>query len=202
MKPAILARCSRLGRLVRQEGLFPLVTRRVSAACNRWWRPRLYVWVWRPGDPLSPPHPTLNVERFSAPHELSPTLLAELIENDGPDFTARMQEEFDEGGILWVGLWDGRPAGYQWSRRGTCVTGWHFELTERDVLVYSTVTFPEFRGKGVGPGIVSELCRREMEEGGRICADCMIWNTPAVRFLQKAGFTAVAIRPPLVGHPD
>ena len=193
---------ARFGRALRQQGVLPLLTRRASVSFNRLFRSRLCVWVWRPDLPLVAASDVVRIERYSAANQLPPPTQQELVNGDNPGFTARMHEEFSEGGVLWVGYVEERVAGYQWSRRGQFVENWHFELNERDVLIYSTVTFHDFRGLGVGPAIMSNICRQEVASSGRAWADCMVWNKPAIRFIQKTGFEKAAERKPLRDHPD
>ncbi len=193
---------TRLNRAVGGQGLIPFLKRQARVTYNRFFYARLCVWVWEPGMPLTPESPGICVKRIDSADCLSDRLLQELIAGDGPSFQPRMAEEFDEGGVLWVATIDGNAAGYQWSRNGRFVKNWHFDLNERDALIYSTVTFYDFRGRGVGPTLMGRICREEVAAEGRACADCMVWNTPAVRFIEKTGFRKVAERKPLAAHPD
>ncbi len=193
---------ARMRRAVRNQGMLPFLKRRFSVTCNQLFRARLCVWVWNHGDPLADGSDDVRIERFAIADQLPAGVLDELTAGDGESFVPRMHEEFAEGGVLWVGFLEGRVAGYQWSRRGHYVRDWHLDLDEADVLIYSTVTFYEFRGRNVGPTLMANICREDVSPGGRACADCMVWNTPAVRFIQKTGFTKVAERKPLQHHPD
>ena len=142
---------TRFGRALRQQGVLPFLKRNVSVSFNRLFRSRLCVWVWTPDLPLVEASDVVRIERYSAADQLPPQRQQELVNGDNSDFTGRLHEEFSEGGVLWVGFVEERVAGYQWSRKGQFVDNWHFELNERDVLIYSTVTFYDFRGRGVGP---------------------------------------------------
>lgn len=194
-----------LGRLKRgivQYGLIPFVKQRISKTFNRIFRARLCVWVWKHGERLADVSKDVKIVQYRSADELPGEVHRALVAGDSDTFTSRMREEFAEGGILWVGFLGTRVAGYQWSRTGNFVEKWHFELNDRDVLIYSTVTFHDFRGRGVAASIMSQICRDEVGPDGRACADCMVWNTPAVRFIKKTGFTMVAERKPLPDHPD
>ena len=153
---------TRFGRALRQQGVLPFLKRNVSVSFNRLFRSRLCVWVWTPDLPLVEASDVVRIERYSAADQLPPQTQQELVNGDNSDFTGRLHEEFSEGGVLWVGFVEERVAGYQWSRKGQFVENWHFELNERDVLIYSTVTFYDFRGRGVGPAIMSYICRQEV----------------------------------------
>lgn len=193
---------TRVRRAVQRQGLLPFLKRQVSVRFNRLFRARLCVWVWRPGMPLAEERTGILIRRYASAEEVPPELVQELTAGDTETFPDRLREEFAGGGVLWVGFIGEKAAGYQWSRNGRHVHNWHFELTEQDVLIYSTVTFYEFRGRGVGPTISARICRDEVAPAGRACADCMVWNTPAVRFLRKTGFEKIAERKPLPDHPD
>ncbi|GAB4154763.1 MAG: hypothetical protein Tsb009_31480 [Planctomycetaceae bacterium] len=194
---------NRLKRSIQRDGLLPSVKRFTVNSFNRLFRARLCVWQWKQGDPLYLASRTeLAILRFNTQDELPTELHERLVSSDLPDFSSRMQEEFSEGGVLWVALSDDQPAGYQWSRTGQFVENWHCELNASDVLIYSTVTFHEFRGRGIAAAIMAKICREEVGTGGAAYADCMVWNRPAVRFIQKAGFTKIAERKPLADHPD
>lgn len=193
---------ARLQRGIRRHGFWPSIRRVASQKFNRLFRARLCVWVWKSGEPLAAPPDDVEVLRFTTPDEVPASVLDELIAGDTPTFGSRMNKEFSEGGVLWVARVDGRVAGYQWSRNGRFVEGWHFELSERDTLIYSTVTFHDFRGRKVARAVMAAICEREVPADGRACADCMVWNTPAVRFIANTGFTKVAEAKPLAHHPD
>lgn len=193
---------ARLKRGIQREGLFSALRSFAVRKFNRRFRARLCVWVWRHGEPLGEGSDEVEISCYRRGDELPESVLNELIAGDTETFSERMREEFSEGGVLWVGSVDEKVAGYQWSRRGDYVENWHFDLTERDVLIYSTVTFHEFRGRRVAGTVMAEICRQEVPTGGRGCADCMVWNTPSVRFIQKTGFTKVEERKPLPDHPD
>ncbi|MFQ5732210.1 MAG: GNAT family N-acetyltransferase [Planctomycetaceae bacterium] len=193
---------SRLRRRIQRYGLLPSIRRFVSRACNRTFRARLCVWVWRPGEPLADGPVEFPIRRYASAEQLPPAVLEELIAGDASSFESRMRQEFREGGALWVAFAGGRAAGYHWSRNGRFVENWHFELNENDVLIYSTVTFPEFAGRGIARAVMARICRDEVPAHGRALADCMVWNTPAVSFIAKTGFTKVAERKPLSHHPD
>lgn len=193
---------SRIKRSIARYGLLPTCRHFVSKTFNRTFRARLCVWEWRQGDQLAGGSSNIRIERFTSADELSPDDLCELIAGDGSGFTSRMREEFSEGGVLWIAYVEDHVAGYQWSRRGNFVENWHFDLSERDVLIYSTVTFYEYRGRRVAAEIMARICQDEVGNGGRACADCMVWNTPAVRFIERTGFKKVAERKPLPDHPD
>ncbi|MCA9068228.1 MAG: GNAT family N-acetyltransferase [Planctomycetaceae bacterium] len=201
MIAAITRKMGRFQRSIRRYGILSAIGRLTSATFNRCFRARLCVWVWNAGGPFNNPTNGVEVNRYETLESLPQTILEELIRRDGEEFLTRTTEEFVDHGVLWVATVEGQVAGYQWSCRGDFVRNWHFELTASDVLIFSTVTFHEFRGRGIAGAILARICD-EVPSGGRACADCMVWNTPAVRCFQKAGFQKVAERKPLPDHPD
>ena len=160
------------------------------------------MWVWNDGEPLTAGSDDVQISRYASADEIPNATLDGLIAGDGETFLIRMQEEFAEAGVLWVGSINGRVAGYQWSLRGDSVSNWHFELNERDVVIYSTVTFYEYRGRRVARTMMAHICRKEVAPGGRATADCMVWNEPSRRFIESTGFRIVDERKPLANQPD
>lgn len=187
----------RLRRAVHKQGLLPFFRRRLTAAYHRLFYSRVFVWRWRHGEPLVDGNLDLRIERHIAASELPLTVLDDLVAGDGDSFLLRMHEEFSDDGVLWIGYFADRVAGYQWSRRGDRVPSWYFPLTENDVVIFSTVTFYEFRGQNIGPTLMAHICREEVLSEGIATADTLIWNTPAVRFVEKTGFTNLGQHKPL-----
>ncbi|QDT37701.1 GNAT family N-acetyltransferase [Stratiformator vulcanicus] len=193
---------SRLRRNVQREGAVRFVSNRIAAKYNRTFNARLCVWQRSADIPLPQFPDDVEVRRFSATDTVPKDLIDRLSEADLPSFESRMREEFADHGVMWVALFGGEVAGYQWSRRGDYVRNWHFDLTASDTLVFSTVTFPAFRGRSVAVALAANICRHEVRPGGHAYADCMVFNKPAIRFLEKTGFKKIAERKPLPDHPD
>lgn len=186
----------------RHRGLYSSLRSFAVRKFNRRFRARVFVWVWHAGEPLFGGSDDVQIARYVTASSVPNETLDELIAGDGESFLTRMREEFAVGAVLWVGSIDGRVAGYQWSQHGDSVSNWHFELIDRDVVIYSTVTFHEFRGRRVAGTMMAHICRKEVAPGGRATADCMVWNEPSKRFIERTGFRIVGERKPLAQHPD
>lgn len=186
----------------RHRGLYTSLRSFAVRKFSRRFRARVIVWVWNAGEPLVAGSDDVQIARYESAAAVPKETLDGLIAGDGESFVIRMREEFVEGGVLWVGSIDGSVAGYQWSQRGDTVSNWHFTLNERDVVIYSTVTFHEFRGRRVAGTMMAHICRKEVAPGGRATADCMVWNEPSKRFIEKTGFRIVGERKPLAHHPN
>lgn len=202
---SFLSRCQ---HAVQNQGFFPFIARQIGTRYNRYFHARLAIWKWKPGMPLFESLPeqdgtsAVQIERFDSADNIPANMMTELIAGANTDFKMQMEEEFDEGGVLWVGSMEQKVAGYQWSKRGKFVDHWHCELAADDMLIYSTVTFYAFRGRRLSPTISAAICQSETGNNGCAYADCMVWNQPAVRFLERTGFQKIDERKPLIGHPD
>ena len=61
---------------------------------------------------------------------------------------------------------------------------------------------PSARGRGLGPDAAGALARQLVDERGwtRLTVDPYLWNEPAIRAWQRAGFEPVEDRPPDDDH--
>ncbi len=186
---------------IKRRGVWQSLRKMASRKFNRWFYHRLCVWEWRQEAALIDHSLGVEIMRYDNPDQVPAGVLGELVRQDTPTFLSRMNREFADQGVLWVGLVEGAVAGYQWHRRGDLVQDWHFELTERDRVIFSVVTFPAFRGRRVAQAILSHICREEIAEDGRATAECFVWNTPSVRLFSSTGFTKVAEQKPKPNQP-
>ena len=103
-----------------------------------------------------------------------------------------MQRELADHGVMWMALFDGKLAGFLWSRRGKFISRWFVPLREDDLQFFAATTFDEFRGRGIAPALMRYIMQQEMNGRGTAYVDCAQWNKPAARFFEKAGFRRIA----------
>lgn len=105
--------------------------------------------------------------------------------------------ELRHGAVQWLALIDGRLAGTSMSRRGRHFAKWFVPLHDDDIVIFRNGTMPEFRGRGVCPGIMRHVIGTELSEGGRAYVDCRVFNKSSIRSIEKAGFRRIATMRPL-----
>ncbi len=103
-------------------------------------------------------------------------------------------ERFRSGASVWIARLDGRVAGYGWTMIGRTIAPHYYPLGGNDVHMFDFLVFPEFRGKGVNPSLVS-LILNAMAEEGRIRAYIEVreWNQPQLNSLGKTGFQLLGV---------
>lgn len=186
-------RLRRLARDIRSDGPLQLAAeharRRWKKAVDR----RIAVFEWRAESLLPVPEPDdrLWVGRYARPEEVPPEFYRAVEGEDGAAAVGRFLDEFIEAGVLWVPWLAGRPAGYQWTRRGDRARPWRIELGAEATFLLSLVTFRPFRGQGVASRTLTEVCRREVADGGRAVGQAFVWDTASVRTFEAAGFRRI-----------
>jgi GNAT superfamily N-acetyltransferase len=196
--PGIVAQSlDRLARFRRRHGLASLPVHAVRAACRRAFQNDHFVYLMNRSAPGLPEASGLRVERFAAEAEIPGEILGRLVAQEGRGILPTIRAEFAHRAALWIGLIGPDAAAFQWSRRGADIDRWFLTLSPRDVVIFGTVTFPPFRGRGISPAMMQHIARRETEPGARVYVDCKVWNVPAQRGITKAGFNLVGRMPPL-----
>jgi ribosomal protein S18 acetylase RimI-like enzyme len=138
------------------------------------------------------PDVPLAIERFEREQDLPGSLRAELRAYAGAEYEEVLRAEFARRGTLWIGLVQGRVAAFQWSRRASSIPVWFVPLRPADVVLLGTETLPELRGRGIAPAMLAHIVRRERSGEGRVLVDCKVWNRPAMRAFERAGFRRLA----------
>ena len=199
---------SRLVRDARREGPLRLAAEHARRRWNRAVDDRIVVWEWRPGvggrrvGGSEPAADGLRLDRYGGPEEVPDAFFEAAEAEEGPNALRRVRAEFADAGVLWVPRLAGRPAGYQWTRRGDLVVPWHVPLGPETTLIFSVVTFRPYRGRGVARRAMFEICRREVPTDGRAVGESFVWNRASVRMFEKAGFRRLSEHRPYPGYPD
>lgn len=133
----------------------------------------------------------LCVHRYDDWKMIEPATIEAVAISAGVSATRKLEMHSDDGNVMWVASLDGRVAGYLLTVRGSQLDRWHVQIADHDLVVYSVIVFPEFRGRGIAPALVGEVIASEVAAGQYAFIDTKAWNTAAIRFILKAGFQRV-----------
>lgn len=98
----------------------------------------------------------------------------------------------DLGWRLWIGSFDGQPAIVSWTRSGKQSTDFFFPLTDDCILIWQTVTFQKFRGRGIFSILLQHIIKTMCDQGIEIVyCSCRDFNYPSMNAIVKAGFTFI-----------
>ena len=143
---------------------------------------------------LSSPGPDLpsflKVERYRSQPDLSPRDVQEITSFWNPKLAKRnIKERFEHGASLWLIKSEGRLAGFGWSLQGQTVEPHYFRLGADDVHLFDFHVFPQYRGRGVNPLLVSYILRSLTAEcQGRAFIEAAEWNQAQLASLQRTPF--------------
>ena len=98
-------------------------------------------------------------------------------------------ERFGKGASLWAVMSGDQLAGFGWTLRGSTISPYYFPLGADDVHFFDYQVFPEFRGRGINPTLVSHILNRLSETcRGRAYIEAAEWNHPQLSSLRKTPF--------------
>jgi GNAT superfamily N-acetyltransferase len=133
---------------------------------------------------------SLKVERHRNQADLSPRDLEEITSFWNPMLARRnIKERFELGASLWLIKFEDKLAGYGWTLQGNTIKPHYFRLGLDDVHLFDFHVFPQYRGRGVNPFLVSyTLCRLAAECKGRAFIEAAEWNQAQLASLQRTPF--------------
>jgi ribosomal protein S18 acetylase RimI-like enzyme len=100
-----------------------------------------------------------------------------------------MTERFGLGASLWLIKSHDKLAGYGWTLEGRTVEPHFFSLGHRDVHLFDFHVFPQYRGQGMNPTLVTSILRALTAEGaGRAFIEAAEWNQAQLSSLTKTPF--------------
>jgi GNAT superfamily N-acetyltransferase len=150
----------------------------------------------RPAAPAAPP-PGVDVLHVAGAADLSPALRRQIVDGLGPRMDATTEALFAAGAELHLATRGERVIALLWTRYGRDVVHWFIPLRASDVVLYAAATLPAHRGLGVMSWLIAELTRGRIVADAKAYADAKIWNRPAIRAIEKAGYRRVARMRPL-----
>jgi ribosomal protein S18 acetylase RimI-like enzyme len=132
----------------------------------------------------------LKVERKRDETELSPQDVHEITNFWNPKLARRrIKERFDLGASLWLIKSEGWLAGYGWTLQGHTVEPHYFRLGTDDVHLFDFHVFPQFRGRGLNPVLVSYILRSlAVDCQGRAFIEAAEWNQAQLASLGRTSF--------------
>jgi ribosomal protein S18 acetylase RimI-like enzyme len=132
----------------------------------------------------------IAVERKRDETELNPQNLEEMTRFWNADLVHRsIRARFGQGASLWLMKCEGKLAGYGWTLQGRTVEPHFFRLGHDDVHLFDFYVFPQYRGQGLNPLLVSYILRELASEcGGRAFIEAAEWNHAQLASLRKTSF--------------
>ena len=195
---------NRIGQYFRKCGLRRLVWRAVIETALRFrsaWRRltchRNHVFVHEGPVGCVELPPGLSVARFASWEDITREVQAGLLEYGGARHVANIRREMVDRAVLWIGLIAGQIVCVQMTRAGRDIAKWFVPLRDDDIIVFAVGTRMEYRGSGIAPAIIRHAMHRELGDNGKAHIDCKVWNKPAIRGFEKAGFRWIATMRPL-----
>jgi ribosomal protein S18 acetylase RimI-like enzyme len=133
---------------------------------------------------------SLRVERLRTYAELSRQDLQEMTSFWNPKEALRnIRERFDDGASLWLIKSGGNLAGYGWTLRGGTIEPHFYPLAQDDMHLFDFHVFPQYRGQGMNPFLVTHILGAIAGEcGGRAFIEAAEWNEAQLSSLRKTPF--------------
>lgn len=133
---------------------------------------------------------SLAVYRLTTEAELDPKVLEEMTSFWNPGLARRnIKERFARGAWLWLIKSEARLAGYGWSLQSGSMEPYYFPLANNDVHLFDFHVFPQFRGRGINPYLVTHILGSlATATGGRAFIEAAEWNQAQLSSLRKTPF--------------
>ena len=137
----------------------------------------------------------LKVERHKNQTDLSPQDLQQITSFWNPQLAERnIKERLELGASLWLIKFENKLAGYGWTLQGHTVKPHYFRLGPGDVHLFDFHVFPQYRGQGVNPLLVSYILRSLAAEGqGRAFIEAAEWNQAQLASLRRTPFRRLGL---------
>jgi ribosomal protein S18 acetylase RimI-like enzyme len=133
---------------------------------------------------------SLELERLRSYAELSPQDLREMTSFWNPKQAHRnIRKRFKQGASLWLIKSGEKLAGYGWTLQGRTIEPYYFPLGLEDVHLFDFHVFPEYRGQGLNPFLVTHILSNLARIGrGRAFIEAAEWNEAQLSSLRKTPF--------------
>ena len=133
---------------------------------------------------------SLKVERHKNQSDLSAQDITEITSFWNPKLARRnINERFELGASLWLIKVEDNLAGYGWTLQGRTVAPHYFRLGPDDIHLFDFHVFPQYRGRGMNPSLVSYILRSlAAESHGRAFIEAAEWNQAQLASLGRTPF--------------
>lgn len=184
---------SRLSEYCKRHGLSATIRRTRLALTRAFFANRKLVFYcdlknWAPLRVIIPSG--FSVRNISMLTALSATSLQEMTDFWNAKLALQsIRERFEKGASLWLIECGNRLAGYGWTIRGQTIAPYYFPLAHEDVHFFDFHVFPQFRGQGINPCLVSRILDDlAKESAGRAFIEVAEWNYAQLSSLEKTSF--------------
>ena len=145
------------------------------------------------GSPAPDMPSSLKVERHKNRTDLSPGDLQEITSFWNPELARRkIKERFALGASLWMIKVEDKLAGYGWTLQGRTVEPHYFRLGGDDIHLFDFHVFPQYRGRGLNPLLVSHILHALAAEcQARAFIEAAEWNQAQLASLLRTPFRSL-----------
>ena len=187
---AISTAILRLADYYRRNGFWTTIRRAGLGAKRSLFSSRSVLFYCDLGVQSAPPPDlpgSLTVERKKSSAEICPEDLQEMASILNPKLAhQKMKERFGRGASLWLIKSRDKLAGYGWTLQGGTIEAHFFPLGQDDVHLFDFHVFPNFRGQGINPLLVTHILHRLAEgNAGRAFIEAAEWNQQQLSSLKK-----------------
>ena len=187
---AISSSISRLSSYFRRHGFGATVRRAAVAGRRALFSNRmvlLYCDLAGHSSPAADLPNSLTVERHRTQRDVSRSDLEKISTFWNQRLSERnIERRFELGASLWLIKSEGDLAGYGWTLRGRTVEPHYLPLGPEDVHLFDFQVFPQYRGRGFNPLLVSHILRNlVLESQGRAFIEAAEWNQPQLASLRN-----------------
>lgn len=137
----------------------------------------------------------LTVARVTSQEEIDQQDWQKMTNFWKPELTRRnFSERFRKGAAVWLIRSDGKLAGYGWTLTGRTIKPHFVPFGPNDVHLFDFLIFPEYRGRGINPLLVTHILDQlAAESRTRAYIEAAEWNHSQLTSLSKTGFHLLAV---------
>lgn len=177
-------------------GIAGRICRRLRSYYQNWFQRRNHIFVHKGPCALNPAS-SCEYRHFDNADTIPKKVWDAIEFYGGTKASATDRRELSQSAIMWTAFVNNQLAGVLFSRQGRFFKHWFVPLHDEDIVLFRMRTYPEFRGQGVAPSLLCHAISRLLSSGNKIYVDCRVYNAPAIRCIEKAGFVRIATMKPL-----